>query len=95
LFKFIGGSFSFGSNSQDETDGQVLAGMEDVVVVTINYRLGPFGFMDAKTDETPGNMGLHDMITAIKWINSNIRSFGGDHNKLTIVGHSSGTFQDY
>lgn len=82
--------FTFGSNSVDEIDGRMLASIEDVVVVTINYRLGPFGFINARIDETPGNMGLHDMLTAIKWVKDNIRSFGGNDKLITLVGHSSG-----
>lgn len=50
---------------------------EDIVLVTINYRLGPFGFLSLNTAEYSGNMGLKDQLLALKWVNENIEFFGG------------------
>lgn len=63
---------------------------EDIVLVTVNYRLGPFGFLSLNLPEYSGNMGLKDQLLALKWINENIGSFGGDRNRITIYGQSAG-----
>lgn len=63
---------------------------EDIVLVTINYRLGPFGFLTLNTTEYSGNMGLKDQLLALKWVNENIHHFGGDKTKITLFGHSAG-----
>lgn len=64
----------------------------EVVVVTINYRLGPFGFLAMETAEAPGNQGMKDQVLALKWVKKNIKNFGGDKNKVTIAGYSAGAF---
>lgn len=51
---------------------------EDIVLVTINYRLGPFGFLSLNTPEYSGNMGVKDQLLALKWVNENIEYFGGN-----------------
>ena len=58
--------------------------------MTINYRLGPLGFLSLGTAEYSGNMGLKDQRMAIKWVNENIEYFGGDKSSITIFGESSG-----
>lgn len=63
---------------------------EDIVLVTTQYRLGPFGFVAFNRPEYSGNMGLKDQLLALKWVNDNIRHFGGDKSNLTIYGHSAG-----
>ena len=91
-----GGSFAIGSGSQPTYDGSHFA-EDGVVEVTINYRLGPFGFMahPALSAESPnhvsGNYGLLDQIEALKWVQRNIASFGGDPHKVTIFGESAGS----
>lgn len=63
----------------------------DVVLVTIQYRLGAFGFMALEIPEIPGNQGLKDQNLALKWIQANIHHFGGDRNRVTIAGLSAGS----
>ncbi|GBO04850.1 Acetylcholinesterase-1, partial [Araneus ventricosus] len=91
IFWIFGGGFTFGSNRMDVYDGRVLAETEGVVVVTINYRLGLFGFLTTNTSDAPGNMGLYDAILALQWVNDNIYYFGGDKNRITIAGESAGS----
>ncbi|XP_073967344.1 esterase B1-like [Choristoneura fumiferana] len=62
----------------------------DVIVVTFNYRVGPYGFMCLDIPEVPGNEGLKDQILALRWIKENIGAFGGDAAKVTISGNSGG-----
>ena len=84
-----GGAFLFGSLSS--SDPSQLAVFGEVIVVSITYRLGIFGFLHS-TDpsEAPGNVGLHDQTMAIKWVYDNIDSFGGDRNSITLFGESAG-----
>lgn len=63
----------------------------DVVFVSINYRLGVFGFLSTGDLNCPGNWGLKDQIMALHWIKRNIRNFGGNPDKISIVGQSAGS----
>lgn len=84
-----GGAFQLGSSS----DHQPHLMMErDVVLVTINYRVGAFGFLSLGTREIPGNAGMKDQVLALKWIQRNIESFGGDPSKVTLMGNSAGAY---
>jgi para-nitrobenzyl esterase len=90
-----GGAFSIGSGSQPIYDGSVLARRGDTVVVTVNYRLGPLGFMrlaDLTNGKIPatGNEGLLDQVAALAWVRDNIAEFGGDPSNVTIFGESAG-----
>ncbi|KAK9884213.1 hypothetical protein WA026_005163 [Henosepilachna vigintioctopunctata] len=64
--------------------------LNDVVVVTINYRLGLLGFLSTEDDVVPGNNGLKDQILALRWIKENIQYFGGNSSSITITGASAG-----
>ncbi|XP_034838911.1 cholinesterase-like [Maniola hyperantus] len=63
----------------------------DIILITLNYRLGPYGFMCLDTPDVPGNQGLKDQRLALRWIKNNIASFGGDINKVTLMGESAGS----
>lgn len=63
---------------------------EDIVFVSIQYRLGPFGFLTTADKTAPGNYGLHDQLAALKWIQKHIAQFGGDPDSVTISGMSAG-----
>ena len=88
-----GGAFVIGAGSQTIYDGRRLARRGDVVVVTINYRLGALGFLDLGPrfgDVFAGNLGLRDQIAALGWLRENIARFGGDPGNVTIFGESAG-----
>lgn len=69
--------------------GQDLA-MENVIVVTVNYRLNVFGFLCLQTKEVRGNFGLLDQYFSMLWVRENIKVFGGDPDKITLFGHYAG-----
>ncbi|XP_065202984.1 juvenile hormone esterase-like isoform X2 [Planococcus citri] len=62
----------------------------DIVLVTVQYRLGPLGFLSFEDENVSGNMGLLDQLEAIQWVNENIKYFGGDNQRVTLSGQSSG-----
>ena len=86
-----GGGFETGTIFSLASDVRYLAVLGDVVVVAVNYRLGPWGFLYAGTDDATGNMGLYDQQLGMKWIKENIEQFGGDPNSVTIFGESAGS----
>ena len=89
-----GGGLSSGSGSSPAYNGAPLAGRGDVVIVTINYRLGALGFLPdpvlAGQDGTEGNFGFHDMLAALRWVRDEVAAFGGDPANVTIFGESAG-----
>lgn len=85
-----GGGFSIGATDWEFYDGSVLAAYGDVVMVSMNYRLGPLGFLNADNEDIPGNMGLLDQQMAIQWMYRNARSFCGDPGHIVLVGESAG-----
>ena len=84
LFWIHGGAYTNGTAATSWYNGASLVNRGDVVVVSINYRLGPFGFLG------DNNLGTLDQISALRWVNRNIESFGGDPNNVTIFGESAG-----
>ena len=84
-----GGAFTLGSGSDGLYDGAMLASRGDVVVVTINYRLGALGFLHLPALEE-SNFGMRDQVAALRWVRDNIDSFGGDPGNITIFGESAG-----
>lgn len=95
LVWIYGGGFSFGSNTTPVHNGEHLA-RKGVVIVTINYRVGPLGFLahPELSAESPrkvsGNYGLLDQIAGLRWVHANIARFGGDPGRVTIFGESAG-----
>ena len=96
LVYFYGGGFIAGDGSEPRYDGASMAG-KGIVAVTVNYRLGVFGFMahPELTKESPrkasGNYGLLDQSAALQWVQKNIAAFGGDPKRVTIAGESAGS----
>ena len=90
LVWFHGGSFVIGASSQPVYDGALLAEEQDVVVVSVNYRLGAFGFLDARSFGGVANCGVRDAICALEWVRDNIASFGGDPAHIAAFGESAG-----
>lgn len=92
---FYGGLFTEGAGSIPLYDGTQLA-QQGAVVVTLNYRLGAFGFFThpALAEESPqgaaGNYGIQDMLAALRWVQANIAVFGGDPDRVTVFGQSAG-----
>jgi para-nitrobenzyl esterase len=89
-----GGGLSIGWSHQAGYDGEELA-KRDVVLVSINYRLGPLGFLalpelSAESSGTSGNYGFLDQVAALQWVQRNIEAFGGDPGRVTIFGESAG-----
>lgn len=86
-----GGGFQFGSgNGETDFFGPNIFLERDIVLVTINYRVGPLGFFTTSTKEAPGNYGLMDQTMALKWVQEHIDRFGGDPESVTIFGESAG-----
>ena len=80
--------------SQDgspQTFGPQLFMNHDVVLVSINYRLGPFGFLSMSSDEAPGNLGLRDQSLAFQWIKNEAANFCANSEKITIFGSEAGS----
>ncbi|KAF4962441.1 hypothetical protein FSARC_9470 [Fusarium sarcochroum] len=88
-FYIQGGGFNSNSNSHANGTGLIIAGDLDMVVVTINYRVGVYGFVSDGADVTP-NIGLHDQRKALKWVQKHISKFGGNPRHVVIGGDSAG-----
>jgi para-nitrobenzyl esterase len=90
LFWLHGGGYETGDAAQAAEDGAAFARSHQIVVVTINYRLGALGFLDVPGESPTGAAGLHDQIAAVRWTRENIAAFGGDPDQITIYGLSAG-----
>jgi para-nitrobenzyl esterase len=96
MFWIHGGGYAGGASSEPRHNGDILP-TQGVVLVTINYRLGVFGFLATQdlakeANGVAGNYGLLDMVAALRWVKSNIREFGGNPDNVTIFGESAGSF---
>src|SRR5438067_4552398 len=93
---FYGGGFQAGSSSEPRYDGENFAA-KGIIVVSVNYRLGVFGFLShpeltrESRKRASGNYGLMDQIASLRWVKKNIGAFGGDPEKVTIAGESAGS----
>jgi len=93
---FYGGGFQSGSGSEPRYDGENFA-RKGIIVVTVNYRLGVFGFLSHPelSQESgvaaSGNYGLMDQVAGLRWVKENIAAFGGDPQKVTVAGESAGS----
>jgi para-nitrobenzyl esterase len=96
LVYFYGGGFVGGDGSESRYDGESMA-QKGIVTITINYRLGIFGFFShpdltaESAHHASGNYGLLDQNAALKWVQANIEAFGGDPKRVTIAGESAGS----
>lgn len=92
----FGGGFEVGANTQTTSNASGLAATGRAIGVSLNYRLGPFGWLSLSqyggvfADAT--NLGLQDIITALRWVQENIARFGGDPRNVTVTGHSAGAY---
>ncbi len=91
-----GGGFATGSGNHQDFDGEASARLDDIVHVSINHRLGAFGYLDLADLGAPegfkyaGVAGIMDLVAALKWIQTNIDRFGGDPNRVFVYGQSGG-----
>ena len=87
-----GGAFIIGGGSWYGPDYWMI---HKVVLVTVNYRVGPLGFLTLGVEEAPGNAGLWDQAAALAWVGANIAGFGGDPGRVTLAGESAGSFSAF
>ncbi|EDW80417.1 uncharacterized protein Dwil_GK18668 [Drosophila willistoni] len=85
---YIHGDFFYEGNTVEAAPGYLLE--KDVVLVSVRYRLGPFGFMSTLTEDIPGNAAVTDIILALEWIQKHIAAFGGDPRRVTLFGQVGG-----
>ncbi|XP_050664354.1 acetylcholinesterase-like isoform X2 [Leptidea sinapis] len=96
LVWIYGGGYMSGTATLDLYKADIMAASSDVIVASMQYRVGAFGFLylnkyfSTGSEETPGNMGLWDQQLAIRWIKDNARAFGGDPELITLFGESAG-----
>jgi len=86
----FGGGFYSGSATLDVYDHKTLVSEENVIIVSMQYRVASLGFLFFDTPDVPGNAGLFDQLMALQWIHDNIRNFGGNPDNVTLFGESAG-----
>ena len=86
-----GGGFYSGTATLNLYDGKILAALNNIIVVSIGYRVGAFGFLSLGDPSAPGNAGMFDQVMGLEWVQQNIRHFGGDPNSVTLFGESAGS----
>jgi para-nitrobenzyl esterase len=94
LLWIYGGAFVIGGSALATYDGARLCAEQDVVVVSVNYRVGALGFLDLRTvaggESADTNLGLRDLLLALRWVQRHIAQFGGDPSRVTVFGESAG-----
>ena len=90
IVHFNNGNFVFQASSLLSPD--LFMNRGDTIFVSLDYRLGSFGYLSTGDENSPGNFGLKDQVRALKWIRKNIRSFGGNPNSVTLVGRSASAY---
>jgi para-nitrobenzyl esterase len=92
----FGGGFEMGANTQTTSNASGLAASGRAIGVSLNYRLGPFGWLSLSqyggVFADASNLGLQDIIAALQWVQVNIARFGGDPGNVTVTGHSAGAY---
>nr|CAD7426421.1 unnamed protein product [Timema monikensis] len=86
----FGGGFYSGSATLDIYDHKILVSEENIILVSMQYRLASLGFLYFDSSEVPGNAGMFDQLMALQWIHDNIHNFGGNPNNVTLFGESAG-----
>ncbi|XP_055902663.1 glutactin-like [Eupeodes corollae] len=85
---YVHGEMLFDGSAEEAKPEYLLE--KDIVLVSVNYRLAPFGFLSTQTDDIPGNIALSDLELATKWVQENIVAFGGNPRSVTLFGQSGG-----
>ncbi|KAK8766042.1 hypothetical protein V5799_007175 [Amblyomma americanum] len=85
-----GGTFQWSDSGLFMHDGSNFAALTDTIFINFNYRLNVFGFLSAGNAEVAGNWALWDQNLALRWVQRNVKKFGGDPTEVTIIGHSAG-----
>lgn len=85
---YVHGDFFYDGDSVEAAPGYLLE--HDVVLVSVRYRLGPFGFLSTLSEDIPGNAAVSDLLVALKWIQEHIAAFGGDPERVTLFGQVGG-----
>jgi carboxylesterase type B len=88
LSRLTGGAFMYGGGNVYGPENLMEA--QNMILVTINYRLGVLGFLSTEDEVIPGNFGMKDQVEALKWVQRNIEAFNGDPKRVTITGFSAG-----
>ncbi|XP_037826866.1 venom carboxylesterase-6-like [Lucilia sericata] len=90
LVNFHGGGFFSGASSPLFLGPEYIMDGQDLILITVSYRLGPFGFLATSDGVIPGNIGLKDQVMALQWVYNNIEHFGGDKFRVTLMGQNAG-----
>ncbi len=88
LVWIYGGAYMSGTSTLDVYDGDILSASEEIIVASLNYRVGALGFMCMGNDDFPCNQGMWDQVLALRWIKDNVAKFGGDPNLVSLPNNS-------
>ena len=91
LLWIYGGGFYSGTTTLNLYDGKILAAANEIIVVSIAYRVGALGFLALGHPTAPGNAGMFDQLMGLEWVQRNIKQFGGDPRNVTLFGESAGS----